>query len=775
MTLRCHAGGLATSAGCLGVLGVSIVRKTLFGLLGLSLVIGLIAGGGGLALANPDDGNSRRVPTSAAARTSDDLPSPQEDKRRALRQRALRMVLNGQRKVQTINGSRVVNVGQQPARLTKSEQARVKAGKTVKARMVDQYVELSREKTDKIFVVLAEFGNQRATDIDPRYGDQDTDPDTSGPTVFDGPLHNAIPEPDRSQDNTTVWQPNYSADYFRKLYFGTGAGVQSLKTYYEKQSSGRYSVDGAVTDWVKVKYNEARYGRSDGFPCDSNVCSNTWNLLQDAVSKWVAERKAAGRTDAQIKAELSSFDQWDRYDHDADGDFNEPDGYLDHFQIVHAGGDQADGDPYQGEDAIWSHRWYAFQDLSARPGRRGTSSAASRSATPACGSPTTRFSPRTAACPSSPTSTAMTSGYPICTTRLGIRERDAVGFWSLMAQRRLSAENDVGIGTRAGDLGAWDKLQLGWLDYEVAVAGQQRTYKMGPHEYNSRKPQGWWSCCRRRRSPTALATPYAGTKTWWSGAGDGLDNSMSRTLTLPAGPATLTFQTQYDIEDCGPDPCDYAYVEVDAGAGWTPIPGSITKAAEGNGIDGTTDGWVPATFDLSAYAGQQIGLRVHYRTDGGGPGQRSEPKPDGIFVDEIAVTAGGTDPAGGRGRDLAERLDTGRLRLGRGDPDPAVRQLLHRLATGPTSPTTVTCGPGPYNFGFAPAGLDYAEHFPYQNGLLVSYWDTSQHGQHHQRPSGSTASSCRSMPIRRPIYRLDGSPGAGRVEALRRDLRPSEG
>ena len=244
--------------------------------------------------------------------------------------------------------------------------------------MVDQYVELSREKTDNIFVVLAEFGNQRATDIDPKYGDQDTDPDTPGPAVFDGPLHNAIPEPDRTQDNSTVWQPDYSADYFRKLYFGTGAGVQSLKTYYEKQSSGRYSVDGTVTDWVKVKYNEARYGRSNGFPCAGNVCSNTWNLLQDAVAQWVAERKAAGQTDAQIKAALASYDKWDRYDFDADGNFNEPDGYLDHFQVVHAGGDQADGDPYQGEDAIWSHRWKAFQGTGEGPaGERG--SAASRS------------------------------------------------------------------------------------------------------------------------------------------------------------------------------------------------------------------------------------------------------------------------------------------------------------------------------------------------------------------------------------------------------------
>ena len=68
-------------------------------------------------------------------------------------------------------------------------------------------------------------------------------------------------------------------------------------------------------------------------------------------------RRPPGTTDAQITADLQSFDQWDRYDYDGDGNFNEPDGYIDHFQIVHAGGDQADGDPYQGEDAIWSHRW----------------------------------------------------------------------------------------------------------------------------------------------------------------------------------------------------------------------------------------------------------------------------------------------------------------------------------------------------------------------------------------------------------------------------------
>jgi immune inhibitor A len=35
---------------------------------------------------------------------------------------------------------------------------------------------------------------------------------------------------------------------------------------------------------------------------------------------------------------------------------------------------------------------------------------------------------------------------------------------------------------------------------------------------------------------------------------------------------------------------------------------------------------------------------------------------------------------------------------------------------------------GPYNFGFLddPDRQNWVEHFPYQNGLLISYWDASQ-------------------------------------------------
>ena len=149
---------------------------------------------------------------------------------------------------QTINGSKVVKLkGAKDSTPAAGPRRPGRPPRTTKTK--DQYVELAREKTDKIFVILAEFGNERH----PSYPDQDTDPATPGPARFDGPLHNQIPEPDRAVDNSTIWQADYSADHYRQLYFGTGTGVESLKTYYEAQSSGRYSVDGEVTDWVKVR------------------------------------------------------------------------------------------------------------------------------------------------------------------------------------------------------------------------------------------------------------------------------------------------------------------------------------------------------------------------------------------------------------------------------------------------------------------------------------------------------------------------------------------
>ena len=91
----------------------------------------------------------------------------------------------------------------------------------------------------------------------------------------DGPLHNEIPKPNRKVDNSTVWQKNYSRSHYDGLYF------DRMKKFYEQQSSGTYSIAGDVTAWVKVPFNERRYG-SDS--CGSIICSNVWFLVRDALA-----------------------------------------------------------------------------------------------------------------------------------------------------------------------------------------------------------------------------------------------------------------------------------------------------------------------------------------------------------------------------------------------------------------------------------------------------------------------------------------------------------
>ena len=694
----------------------------------------------GLGIALPVAASAVAPITGAAAEVSpgsDELPNAFEEKRRALRHEALQQVIEGKARVVERHGSSVVKL-----------KGNARTGEQ------DDYVELGREKTDKIFVVLAEFGNERHPD----FPDQDTDPKTPGPSTFEGPAHNAIPKPG-PDDNRSIWQPDFSADHFRELYFGSGDGVESLKTYYEAQSSGRYSVDGQVTDWVKVPYNEARYGRSNGYPCASNNCTNTWALIADALTQWVADQKAAGHSNAQIKESLASYDVWDRYDFDGDGNFNEPDGYLDHFQVVHAGGDQADSDPYQGEDAIWSHRWYAYSNLAGSAGPEGHKRGGVQIGSTGLWVGDYTIQPENGGLSVFAHEYGHDLGLPddYDTTGAG---GNPVEWWSLMAQSRLGAKGDP-LGTKPGDLGAWQKLQLGWLDYEILLAGEKRTLELGPQEYNTAKPQAAVVVLPKKKVSTQLPTPTSGSYQWWSTSGDDLDASLTRSLTLPDGEATLTFQANYNIEDCDADPCDYAYVEVDDGAGWKAVPGSITKADEGNGIDGLSDGWVPATFDLSAYAGTTVKLRLRYVTDGAAQGY-DPALPSGIFVDDITVTAGGTTVFS----DTAETLAAGWTATGF-TRTTAVKTVEYDnfYIAGHRSYVSYDkyLKTGPYNFGWANTRPRFAEHFSYQEGLLISYWDTSQTNNNVSvHPGEGLNLYIDAHP--KPIYNLSGAPWLPRIQ-----------
>ncbi|WP_328478861.1 immune inhibitor A [Actinoplanes sp. NBC_00393] len=643
----------------------------------------------------------------------DDLPNPLEEKRRALREQAVSQVLSGESKVETRNGSKVVNLGK-----TYGNGGFGRYGK-------NQYVELAREQTDRIFVILTEFGNERH----PNFPDKDTTPQFAGPSTFEGPLHNAIPEPDRKVDNSTIWQPDYNREYFQNLYFGEGEGVESVKTYYETQSSGRYSVDGTVTDWVKVKYNEARYGRSNDNPTDANGddpavcpgsnCDNVWELVADAANQWVADQKAAGRSDAEIAADVKSFDQYDRYDFDGDGDFNEADGYIDHFQIVHSGGDQADGDPYQGEDAVWSHRWYVNRYSGQGPGtnKKGGTQIADTGIW--IGDYT--IQPENGGLSVFVHEYGHDLGLPDDYDTSGLGDNNSE-YWTLMAQSRLSGKKDQGIGTRPGDLGAWNKLQLGWLDYELVKSGTKKVIQLGPQEYNTKKKQAVVVQLPEKPVQFQAGAPYAGTKQYFSGNEDDLENTMTREIDLTGKTtASVTLKGRYEIEEN----YDYLYFEASTdGATWTPLDGTVAGKAfpkdpgKNPALTGYTKGsWVDIAVPLDAYAGKKVSFRLRYLTD-------TAVSEGGFYADEITITADGAAVL----TDGAEEASTWTLDGFSAVEQTYIRNFPNYYIAGYRSYTSYDkyLATGPYNFGWANTKPDWVEHYNYQTGLLISYWDTSQ-------------------------------------------------
>ncbi|MFJ9742193.1 immune inhibitor A domain-containing protein [Streptomyces sp. NPDC101166] len=659
----------------------------------------------------------RKDPQPAKAHEHD-FDGPLSARQEAQRKEALEQVISGEAAVKDRDGSKVVQLA---------------------SRKGDpKYVELGREKTDKIFTILVEFGDQ----VDSRYGGTP------------GPLHNKIAKPDPAKNNSTAWQADYDRKHFQDLYFGTGPGTESLKKYYEKQSSGRYSVDGEVTDWVKVPYNEARYG-------SNAATTGAWYAVQDGVNAWVAQREAAGDTAAEIKAELAEYDQWDRYDFDGDGDFNESDGYIDHFQIVHAGEDESAGGGAQGEDAIWAHRWYAFGTDAGSSGPDTNKLGGTEIGDTGVWVGDYTIQPENGGLGVFAHEYGHDLGLPDEYDTSGSGE-NSTGFWTLMSSGSWLGTGKNSIGDLPGDMNAWDKLQLGWLDYEVAKAGVKSRHKLGVAEYNTKNAQALIVELPNKTVTTPVVAPAQGTRQWWSGSGNDLRNTLTRSVDLTGkSSASLSLDAWWDTEK----DYDFAYVEVSTdGANWTPVDGKLADGTaiprDGSGkpaLTGTVDAYQKLTFPLDAYAGKKIGLRFRYATDGG-VAQK------GFTADQITVTADGATLFS----DNAEAADAawtanGFSRIGSAITDDYAQYYIAENRQYVSYDTTLKVGP--YNYGFSKTRPEWVEHYAYQNGLLIWKWDTSQADDNtSQHPGAGLILPIDSHPT--PLKWTDGTLMRNRVQSF---------
>ena len=67
---------------------------------------------------------------------------------------------------------------------------------------------------------------------------------------------------------------------------------------------------------------------------------------------------------------------------------------------------------------------------------------------------------------------------------------NSTAFWTLMSSGgNIGDGGPAGIGDAPTNLGAWEKLQLGWLNYEVAKPGKKSSIKLSPSQPNTKQAQ----------------------------------------------------------------------------------------------------------------------------------------------------------------------------------------------------------------------------------------------------------------------------------------------
>ncbi len=561
-----------------------------------------------------------------------------------------------------------------------------------------QFVELNRQGEDSIFTILGQFGTQ----VNPTYGGSA------------GPQRNQIPQPDRSVDNSTIWAPDFSSAYYQNLLFSQAPGAVSMRNFYIEQSANRYTVNGAVTDWVQVPFNEANYGANY---CGGIVCARTWLFVRDSANAWYNSQIAAGKTPAQINAYLQQFDVWDRYDYDGDGNFNEPDGYIDHFQAIHAGEGEETGGGAQGTNAIWSHRWYAFYNNIGFTGPANNKYGGIQIGGSNLWIGDYTVEPENGGVGVFAHEFGHDLGLPDLYDTSGNTggAENSTGFWTLYSSGSYGSTGNPadGIGSKPIPMSAYEKIFLGWSNYQVAGGKNNTSLKLGPANANTKQAQQLIVSLPDKRIDTFIGTPYAGGFFYHSGSGNDLDNKMTRSVTLPAGAVTLSAQVRYDIEQ----DWDYAYLTVNGASVHTSLSTATNPNGQnfGEGITGSSGGnWVALSADLSAYAGQTVTLGFRYWTDGA-------VAQGGFGVDDIAISGQAMDGAeADAGWTFAGFIRTsGTVTKSYFNAYIAEFRQYRGYDDGLRT--------GPYNFGFLdnPALGNWVEHFPYQDGLLVWYYDTS--------------------------------------------------
>ncbi|WP_066944577.1 immune inhibitor A domain-containing protein [Microtetraspora fusca] len=545
--------------------------------------------------------------------------------------------------------------------LAKNEQRAIRTGQNPFDFL---YKKSKTTKTAKLLTLLIEFNDQANDDFSgfshPKTIDDVNDCVTEPPgTKINGPLHNNIPNPANAagggKDNNSMWVSDFNNAHYNKMLYssegittrvrpdltdprdgkkGIDISGSTMKNMYEELSKGAYTVSGEAVGWIKVPHSEAWYGAgkcgsamqdTSGHPDNPRGAAQ---LPIDAVNALAAQNPNFPWAD---------YDREDVSDADGDGNYDEPDGVIDHLVLIHAGEDKSGGGGAEGTFAIWAHS----SDVTGGYTVPGTNVKISNYIVQPENSGVGVFAHEY----------GHDLGLPDLYDSTGGGNSD-VDFWDLMASGSHSGPIFQSLPTH---MGLWDKWVLGWANPKVLNPGDgTKALTVGQ---SSRTPKGTEDGVRINLPDKhiVMTTPHSGSKVWWSNSDQNWgDSKLTRTVDVPAGAdEKFWWWSDYSIEE----DWDFGFVEVsaDGGATWAEQKvykedGSLASTDDGYtdpngrlrdygnkkyGITGDTDGWTHLYADLTPFAGKSVQVRFRYATDAAGVNT-------GWFLDDFSLTNGGT-------------------------------------------------------------------------------------------------------------------------------------
>ncbi|PEA54663.1 peptidase M6 [Bacillus pseudomycoides] len=436
-------------------------------------------------------------------------------------------------------------------------------------------------RTDKVLVLLVEFSDFK---------------------------HNNI-----EQEPGYMYANDFSREHYENMLFGSepfnlfdGSKIKTFKQYYEEQSGGSYSVDGYVTQWLTVPGKAADYGADSNGDKDNKGPLGPRDLVKEALQEAV-----------KSGVNLADYDQFDRYDNDRDGNYNEPDGVIDHLMVIHAGVGQEAGGGKLGDDAIWSHRSKLGQKPYAIEGTKAT--------VPYWDGKIAAFDytiePEDGAVGVFAHEFGHDLGLPDEYDTNYTGNGSPVESWSLMSggswtgkiagtePTSFSPQNKEFLQKNMG--GNWANIVE--VDYNKLNRGIGYATYLDQSVTKSKRPG-----IVRVNLPdkdVKTITPAFGKKAYYSTKGDDLHTTLETPVfdLTKATNVKFDYKTSYEVET----DCDFVEVHAIEENGTKTLIDKIGETDVKSGADTTEGNWIDKSYDLSQFKGKKIKLQFEYITDPG--------------------------------------------------------------------------------------------------------------------------------------------------------------